>query len=170
MAAGDLVTQEGQIELALTLMGVGSDVTIHRTRGGVRGLRGGDMKLAESDYAHADGSFIGEVYRASKTITAALLVRGSTVAATNAGIDAMDAVWNRATTEDEPLYLWLPGMAGKVYVMGRPLGIVFEEEQTILKVVPALAMFRLGDDLTVYDAGTSPAPGEGTTVLDGGTF
>ena len=150
MPAGDLVVQEGQIELAATLMGAGTDVIIHRTRGGVRGLRGGDMKLTESDYAHADGSFAGEVFRASKTITVALLITGATVAATNANVDAMDALWNRSTTADEPLYVWLPGMSSKRYVIGRPLGIVFEEEQQVLKHVPALAMFRLGDDLTVY--------------------
>lgn len=150
MAAGDLVTQAGQIELRATLMGTGTDFTIHRTRGGVRGLRGGDMKVAESEYAHADGSFIGETYRASRTITVALLIRGATTAATNANVDAMDALWNYPTTADEPLYLWLPGMSGKRHVNGRPLGIVFEEEQQVLKAVPALAMFRLGDDLTVY--------------------
>lgn len=150
MPAGDLVVQEGQIELAATLMGAGADVIIHRTRGGVRGLRGGDMKLTESDYAHADGSFIGEVFRASKTITVALLITGATVAATNANVDAMDALWNRSTTADEPLYVWLPGMPSKCHVNGRPLSIVFEEEQQVLKHVPALALFRLGEDLTVY--------------------
>lgn len=150
MPAGDLVTKPGQIELRTTLMGADTDVLIHRSRGGVRGLRGGEMQFPESPYVHADGSFIGDVHRASRTITAALLVTGSTVAAANDTVDAMDAIWNAPTTADEPLYVWLPGMSGKRHVMGRPIGVMFEEEALITKHVPALAMFRLGEDLTVY--------------------
>ena len=145
MPAGDLVTKAGQVEVGGVLMGTDTDFIIHRPRGGVRGLRGGEMKVPESEYAHADGSFIGETFRAARTITVALLVSGATAAAANANVDVMDGVWNRPTTEDEPLYVWLPGMSGKRYVVGRPIGVVFEEEQQVFASVPALAMFRVTD-------------------------
>ena len=151
MAAGDLITTDGQIELRATLMGADTDFVIHRTRGGIRGLRSSEMKAALTDYSHADGSFIGEVWQASRVITVALLIKGSTVGACSDNVDAMYSLWSTPTSDDEPLHVQLPGM-GKRYVNGRPFGIIVEEEGIILKHVPALAMFQLGTDLTLHDA------------------
>jgi hypothetical protein len=148
MPAGDLITQDGQIELLATLMGDGTLFKIDRLRGGVRGFRGGEMSLTETEYAHAPGSFVGQTRRPARTVTVALNIKGTTVAATSANVDAMDALWNTELSDPVPLYVRLPGMT-KSYVSGVPAGIVIEEDQVVFKHVPALASFRVTDP-TIY--------------------
>jgi hypothetical protein len=148
MPAGDLIIRDGQIELLATLMGDGTMFRIDRKAGGVRGLRAFELAYAETPWAHADGSFIGEIRIPARTITVALTIKGASVAATNTNLDQMVALWGSSQAEDVPLHLQLPGMT-KCHVMGRPVGIIPEEEQVVMKHVPALAFFRLADP-TIY--------------------
>lgn len=166
MPAGDLVVADYQLELRTTLMGYGTDIAIDRNRGGIAGLLDEIIKIAETDYAHADGAFIGESYTGPRTATFALRIDAATPAAAGAALETMRTTWT-AATEEQALYFQLPGV-GKSYVLGWPLGIVADYTMPALSTVPFLASFRITDP-TIYDAGTS-TPTEETTVLDGGTF
>lgn len=144
MPAGDLVVADGQLELRTTLMGAGTIYGIDRDGGAVSGLLSSVAKYAESEYLHADGSFVGDQFQAARTATVALKIQGATVAATWAGLSAMRSVWAPDATAEIPLYFRWPSL-GKQYVNGWPLGIVEDISMSEFKLIRVLASFRITD-------------------------
>jgi hypothetical protein len=141
MPAGDLVVSDGQLELRTTLMGTGTDYVIDRDAGGVSGLLAVVVKQTETEYAHADGSFVGDAFEASRDLTVALLLDGF------AAVETMRTVWAPSSTNLE-LWFQLPDI-GKRYVVGRPVGFVPDLALGFMGSIPALASFRITDP-TIY--------------------
>lgn len=141
MAAGDLVVADWQLELRTTLMGATTDYVIDRDAGGVGGLLDVAVKMPETDYAHADGSFAAEGYQAARTITVPLVLDGF------AALSTMQTVWAPSTT-DLPLYFRIPDI-GKKYVNGRPLGLVADTALAAMGAIRVLCSFRATDP-TIY--------------------
>lgn len=148
MAAGDLISNDYEIELRTTLMG--GDTTnfpIDYERGSLSGLVDVVTSQAETPFAHADGSYIGESRDAARTVTIAIVVEGSTATATGDNLETMRTVWAPASAAI-PLYFQLPGF-GKQYVNGWPLGITADIRNLPFGHVPILASFRITDP-TIY--------------------
>jgi hypothetical protein len=137
MPAGDLITQPWQLELRATLMGAGTDVVIDRERGAVGGLFDIEAKQAETEYAHAPGSFSGDSFEAARTVTVALALDGF------AALSTMRATWAPSSADLE-LWFQLPDI-GKGYVVGRPIGLVVDSETAAFGLLSALASFRITD-------------------------
>lgn len=145
MPAGDRVTEDFQWEVRLDLMGPGTAVKAHRAKGGIVGLLDTGGRAAESEYAHTDGSFIGEVSRPPRTATFNLIISTSTPAAAGAALEAQEAVWEPSGTAAEPLYFQWPGY-GKRYVSGWPLGTLdVDTTELVFGVVTFAALFRITD-------------------------
>lgn len=144
MPAGDLVVADWTFELRATLMGDGTNYEIDRRRGAIGGLFDQLAKYAESDYGHADGTFIGETFRAARTATFALVVHGATELAAGDNLETMLTVWDTNTTAEQRLYFQTPGF-GKRYVTGWPLGIIVDYTSPDYAVIPILASFRITD-------------------------
>lgn len=147
MAAGDLVVDDLQLELSGLLMGKATNFHLDRRRGAVSGLFDTTAKMAETDFAHVAGSFAADAYPAARTATAALLVTGDTMAAVGDRIEALLAAWAPSSTDLEMWFQW-PGF-GKRYVIGRPLGVVADYSEPLLRRVPAFCTFRITDP-TIY--------------------
>ena len=147
MPAGDLVVDDWTFELRTTLMGDGTDFDIDRQRGAIGGLFDTSVKYAETDYAHADGAFIGGSFAAARTATFSLIVNGSSATVAGDNLETMSATWAPAT-EELPLYFQMPGF-GKRYVMGWPLGFTVDYSTPDFGLIPILASFRITDP-TIY--------------------
>lgn len=149
MAAGDLIDRDDQWELRSSLMGAGTNVRAHRSKGGIVGLLGTGGKATETEYAHADGSFIGEVFRPPRTAMFNLIISDPTPAAAGALYEDMETLWAPTGTGEEQLHFQLPGL-GKRYVVGWPLGTLdVDMTQLVFGVVTFAAMFRITDP-TIY--------------------
>lgn len=149
MAAGDLVVAPYQFELRTTLMGDGTIYGLDRSGGGVSGLFDDPAKFAETEYLHADGSFIGEQHNGARTASLALKIQGDTETATWAGLSAMRTIWAPDATAAVPLYFQFPSI-GKKYVNGWPLGLVgVDISMAVFKQIRVLASFRITDP-TIY--------------------
>lgn len=148
MPAGDLILEDYQLELRAELMGRDSDVHFDQDRGGVSGLFDDPVTPSETEYAHADGSFIGTVRNPPRTVTAALVVVGATEAAVAADVVAMRTAWAKSADPTVDVELWFqwPGF-GKGYVLGQPLGLQILDytKALILRRVPILGTFRVTD-------------------------
>jgi len=107
---------------------------------------------AESEYAHADGSFIGTVRNPPRTATVAMVVVGSTEEVVADTVVALRTAWAKSADPTVDVELWFqwPGF-GKRYVLGQPLGIQVRDftKSLILRRVPVLASFRITDP-TIY--------------------
>lgn len=144
MPAGDQISEDFQWELRATLMGPGTVVKAHRRKGGIVGLLDTPGRAAETEYAHADGSFIGEASRPPRTATFNLIISASTAAAAGTALAAQEAVWEPGSAT-EPLYFRFPGI-GKKYVNGWPLGIIdVDTTEFVFGVVTFAALFRITD-------------------------
>ena len=153
MPAGDLVTQNYQMELRATLMGRGADVHFNDEGGGVTGLFDDRAEAVETPYLHASGSFVGGVRQPSRLVVASLLVVGETEDAVGNTVVALRTAWAKDATEPPPeVALWFqwPGF-GKRYVRGHPLGLVVPDftKALILRRVPVVGEFLLSDP-TIY--------------------
>lgn len=149
MPAGDLVVADFQVELRATLHGAGTDIAIDRRRGGIVGLLDRTAKMAETEYAHSDGSFVGDVLRASRSATFNFRISGVSAAAAGALVEDLWTVWDPTGTAEEPLHFRLPGI-GHRYVMGYPLGLLdVDTTEQVYGVVPFAALFRITDP-TIY--------------------
>lgn len=145
MPAGDLIVGPYQFELRATLMGDGTVFGIDRQGGAVSGLFDQAAKFAETEYAHAPGSFIGEQYPGARTLSLALKIQGATETATWAGLETMQTVWAPDATEAIPLYFQFPSI-GKRYVNGWPLGLAgVDLSMAVFGQIRALAAFRITD-------------------------
>jgi hypothetical protein len=147
MADGDLIDGDRQIELRSTLMGAEPPYIIDGDGGAVRGLFAYITSQAETAWAHADGSFIGEQTEAARDVTAALLACGDTSAEAGEALGVMRTVWAKSTTEVE-LWFQVDGI-GKGYVIGWPQGITPDESWFGTDTIPLLARFRVTDP-TIY--------------------
>ena len=153
MPAGDLVTLNRQLELEATLMGTGSDFPIDGEAGAVSGLFTYLTKMAETDYAHADGSFVGDVFEGPRSVTAALLATGTTAALAGTALATMRTTWAKSST-DQQLWFQVDGI-GKGYVVGRAQGITPDESWFGTDTIPLLARFRITDPV-LYDSLGAP--------------
>jgi hypothetical protein len=143
MPAGDLVTVDFQWELRTALMGAGTNVRAHRRKGGIVGLLDAPGGAAESEYAHADGAFIGEVRRPPRTATFNLVIDDVSPAVAGALLAQQEAVWAATGVAEEPLHFQLPGY-GKRYVNGWPLGTLdVDTTDLVFGVVTFAALFRI---------------------------
>lgn len=147
MPAGDLISLDRQIELETTLMGTGTDFIIDGDAGAVSGLFAYLTKMAETEYAHADGSFVGDVHEAARDVTAALLATGTTAALAGTALATMRSVWAKSST-DQQLWFQVDGI-GKGYVVGRAQGLTPDESWFGTDTIPLLARFRITDP-TIY--------------------
>lgn len=137
MAAGDLVVSDYQLELRTTLMGASTSYVIDRDAGGLGGLLDITVVMPETEYGHADGSFAGDAYQASRTATVPLVLDDF------AALSTMRTVWAPSST-DLPLHFRVPSI-GKKYVNGRPLGFVTDMGQAAMGAIRILASFRITD-------------------------
>ena len=129
-------------------MGDGTSYEIDRRRGAIGGLLGSVPKYAETSYAHAAGSFVGESFEAERTATFALTVHGATATAAGDNLETMLTVWSPSSTAALPLYFQMPGF-GKRYVNGRPLGLSVDYTTPDYALIPIIASFRITDP-TIY--------------------
>lgn len=120
MPAGDLVTDDYQIELRTTLMGYDSDFPIDHDRAGSYTPLGDQAyKNQDVNLVHDDGAYAGQDFKGPLTFTFPLYFQGTQSQAGTA-IQTMRTTW-APSTSDLPLYHQIPGV-GKFYVNGRPRG------------------------------------------------
>jgi hypothetical protein len=143
MAAGDLVVDDLQVELRATLMGKGTHYRLDVRRGSVGGLFDIATKSSETAWAHADGSFVGEVFQAARTVTVALIVTGATQDAVAGRVATLRTAW-APSHDDLPLWFKWPHF-GKGYVVGRPIGLTVDYSRPLVRAVPVLGSFRVTD-------------------------
>ena len=130
-------------------MGDGTIYGLDRDGGGVSGLFDQAAKFAETEYGHTDGSFIGEQFSGSRSLSLAIKIQGATETATWAGLSAMQTTWAPNATADVPLYFQFPSI-GKKYVNGWPLGLAgVDISMAVFKQIRVLASFRITDP-TIY--------------------
>lgn len=146
MAAGDLIVQDWQIEVRGLLMGDGTNYLPDVDAGVVRGFYDAEPSLAETEYAHGGGSFIGEANDAARTVTVALVIVGDTPTACGTALSTLRTAWAPGT--EEQLYVRIPGF-GKRYLIGWPTGVVADVSYLASLEVPALCTFRATDP-TIY--------------------
>ena len=143
MPAGDLVTGPWQFELQGLKFGDGTAFNIERRSGAVTGLVGTSIRLPETDYAHADGSFIGEVTEGPRTAVFSIEVEGADGDAAGTSFMSLRAAFGK-TSATVPLYFNLPGW-GKRYVNGRPAGVVEDMRTADFGLIYADCSFRITD-------------------------
>lgn len=144
MPAGDLVVSDYQFEIRTTLFGFGTDTNLDADGGlGIRGLGVPDIKTADTPYLHADGSFAGEDYLASRVLSIAFKIVKPTETAAWAALAAASTAWAPSTT-DIPLWFQVPGF-GKRYVNGRPRGLVENPSLARRGIIPILCTFFCPD-------------------------
>lgn len=143
MPAGDLITADWQIELRGLLMGDGTDYLPDVDAGAVRGFYDTETSIAETEYLHAPGSFVGEATESARTVTVALIVAGTTPAACGSALSTLRDAWARGTVAEQ-LHVRIPGF-GKRYLTGWPTGVVADVSYLASLEVPALCSFRATD-------------------------
>jgi hypothetical protein len=121
MPAGDLVTQDWQMELRATLFGATTTFGFDRQRGGISGLGRPPVKSADVEIDGDDGSYGSPDFDGPRTITVALRIKRATASAAMNDLTTINTAWAPSTT-DIPLYLRLPGW-GTFHVNGRPRGV-----------------------------------------------
>lgn len=149
MPAGDQVTTDFHVELRGLLHGTGTSIRHDRRRGGVSGLLDRPGKAAESEYAHAPGSFMGEVHPAARSATFNFQISGVTASTAGTTLESCLTAWDPSGSAPEALWFQWPGF-GKRYVLGYPLGLM-DVDTTLLVagIVPFAALFRITDP-TIY--------------------
>lgn len=143
MPAGDLVLGDYQFELRATLFGFGTDMNLDGPRLGISGFGLPDFKSSDTPYGHADGSYAGDDYLASRILTLPFKIVKATEADAWAALATASTAWSPSMT-DIPLYFQLPNW-GKKYVNGRPRGLVEDTRLAQLGVIPILCTFFCPD-------------------------
>lgn len=143
MPAGDLVTGDYQFEIRATLFGFGTDTNVDGPRMGLRGFGLPDVKFSDTEYAHSDGSFAGEDFLSSRSLSLPFKIVKADEAAAFTALAVASTAWAPSTV-DIPLWFQLPGI-GKRYVNGRPRGLVEDLSAARLGVIPILCTFVCPD-------------------------
>lgn len=144
MPAGDLVTGPWQFEVQGLKFGDGTSYAVERG-GAVSGLVGSSIDLAETRYAHADGSFVGEVTEGPRTAVFSIEIEGTDDDDAGTKFIALRTAFGK-TAATVSLYFNLPGW-GKCYVLGRPVGVVEDLRAADFGLIPVLASFRITDPI-----------------------
>jgi hypothetical protein len=134
--AGELITENWQIEMNGLLHGPGTDLKLRR--GYPHGV-GASAKTNDTNLGHADGAYAGPDYVAAKTITSAFYIP-SRAADPWATLNAIEAAW-APTSIDEEFHLQLPAPWGHRFVVGRPRSLEYDFELGSLDHIEILAKF-----------------------------
>ena len=142
MPAGDLVVAPWQFEVQGLLFGDGTAYVVDRD-GGITGLLSASIDIAETTYAHADGSFIGTIIEGPRTAVFAIDVEGTDANDAGTKFAALRTAFGK-TVVPVPLYFNLPGW-GKRYVTGVPVGVVEDLRAADFGLISADCSFRITD-------------------------
>ena len=143
MPAGDLVIRDYQFEVRATLFGFGTDMNLDGPRMGLRGFGLPDIKSTDTPYAHADGSFAGDDFLASRVLSLPFKIVKANESDAFAALATANTAWAPSST-DIPLYFRLPSW-GKKYVNGRPRGLVEDLSDVRRGVISILCTFICPD-------------------------
>lgn len=139
MPAGDLVTGPWQFELRGLLHGDTTTIGLIR----VSGLVGTQIEMPESEYAHADGSFLADAHETARTATFEWEIEGTDADDAGSRFISLRSAWAKSSTDLE-LWWHLPGW-GKRYVVGRPVSVVEDMRSAHFGLIGVLCSFRISD-------------------------
>lgn len=140
MPAGDLLTNDDQVEIRSTLTGYGTPWLIDIVN--MQGLGVPNAKARDVDLGHAHGTYLGRDYTGPRIITIPYVLRG-TPATVGADFLTLCDLWESSET-DIALHLQLAGF-GHLSCNGRPRGLVDDLSALNFGAVRALATFVCGD-------------------------
>lgn len=138
--AGELLTQDGQVEWFGILLGAGTDYIV--ADAGITGLGVPEPRTTDVPLDHADGAWLGRDYASTRVITIPVDMVGTATHAA-ALYRQLAAAWAPTSTNGE-LHLRLPGF-GHLWVAGRPRGLTDDLSKLHTGHVAALATFMCGD-------------------------
>lgn len=152
MAAGDLITGPGQVEVGGYLMGEGTVWRLDQEAGGVSGLWDLIVRGDDHDYVVADGVAAGVDTLAATPITAAFWSDCASAIEAATHLAAARTAW--APAGDREMHLLLDD-GQHVWVTGRARGLVVDGSLSRLGIYRVLATF-LALDPTVHIVGGAP--------------
>jgi hypothetical protein len=145
MAAGDLLTNDWQLELRGLLMGYGTSYQFGAA--GIGGLHG-TAKVRQVSLAHDDGSYAATDLLTERIITVPITILGSSPSNTMDLFDALETAW--APGEDVELHGQLPGW-NHWKVTGRSRPAASDWSQLRASVIEGLYEFHALDPAITTD-------------------
>lgn len=141
MPAGDLLTDDYQVELRGLLMGVGTIYQIGEE--GIDGLGNPKAKTADADLDGQHGAFGSPDYMDVRVILIPLTILEDSAADAFNALKLLSIAWE-PVVEDVQLHLQLPGW-GHIYFLGRPRSLDADTRYVKAGEVACIAEFHALD-------------------------